>query len=97
MSLNSPLEKWAAEVSAAATTLATFYRTAGSIAQVHTPYSWTPPDAPQNVQAARSTLLNTTTKIQQAIVEPGEYLQRLAVNVCPSYFCLPMSFLQSKG
>jgi hypothetical protein len=97
MPLNSPLEQWAAEVGAAASTLATYYRTAGSIAQLHTPYSWTPPDAPQNVQATRSTLLNTTTKIQQAIVEPGEYLQRLAVNVCSSYFCLRLSFRESKG
>jgi GH25 family lysozyme M1 (1,4-beta-N-acetylmuramidase) len=75
------LEQWAAEVSAAAKTMATYYSTAGIAANVQESQSWTANDVPQNVQAARDTLLDTTAKIQQAIIEPEEYLRRLAINV----------------
>lgn len=91
MSQRTPLEQWAAEMSAAATTLATYYRTAGIVTLGQTLHSSIPPEAPQHVHTARNILLNTTTKVQQAIIEPGEYLQRLAVNsqylACLQWLC----------
>lgn len=93
MSQGHLLEQWAAEVSAAAKTMATFYSTAGIAAQVQESQSWTANDAPQSVQAARNILEEITAKIQQAIIEPEEYLRRLAINVgFPVYIYTPVTF-----
>ena len=90
------LEQWAAEVSAAATTIATYYSSAGIAAQAQESQSWSANDAPQSVQAARNILLNTTAKIQQAIIEPEEYLQKLAINVSsPTVLYQPLSFFSA--
>jgi hypothetical protein len=103
MTPSGPLEQWAEEISAAVTTLAAYSRTAGLLPQLEPPLDLEmrrlriPPEAPQHVHTARRTILNTTTKIQQLMIEPEEYLQRLAVYVRLPHFIQPLVILSMQG
>ncbi|KAK4981710.1 hypothetical protein LTR28_002986, partial [Elasticomyces elasticus] len=83
MSQKSPLERYAEAVSAAAKCISAYCRSTGHPQpdfDSKTRSLVIPPDAPQHVHNARHTIASATTKVQQSVTEPCEYLQKLAIH-----------------
>lgn len=79
-----PLQTYVNEISAAAETL-TAYCAENSLPHPafdpEAPSTIVPPSAPLDVQAARQKIIASSTRIQQVVLEPTEYLPNLAINV----------------
>lgn len=82
MSYCSQLEQWASDIGTAVATMAAYARAVGLAADTHTREVCIPPEAPHYVHAARNIVLDATTKMQREVIEPEEYLQTLAIDVC---------------
>ncbi|KAK5011228.1 hypothetical protein LTR28_004735 [Elasticomyces elasticus] len=83
MSQTSPLERHAESISAAAKSISAYCRLTGHPQpdfDSKTKSLAIPPDAPQHVHNARHIITSATTKIQQSVTEPCEYLQKLAIH-----------------
>ena len=79
--LMQPMSAWAADISNAVSALAAFSQASNPESNIHTQQCWKRSDAPDYVHVARQKILEATAKIQQAVIQPEEFLQQLAVHV----------------